>query len=74
MGRKKGAISKHHKEKPHKEKKPKGRPKGSVKQKQNQKQKQTVNIHINTGDDGGKKKKIIPQVFQAFQMLFLILH
>ena len=31
MGRKKGAMNKHHKEKPHKEPKQRGRPKGSIK-------------------------------------------
>ena len=54
MGRKKGAMNKHHKEKPHKEKKARGRPKGSIKQKQIQ------NVHINInggGDDSHHNKK-----------------
>ena len=66
MPRTKGAKGKHHKEKPHKEKKQRGRPKGSTKQ--HQKQNQTVNVKVvnnNGGGGGGGDKKItIPVPFQ----------
>jgi hypothetical protein len=62
MGRKLGSHNKHKKEKPIKEKKQRGRPKGHIKQKQHQEQHQIVNVNINTrknksSDDGDKKKK-----------------
>ena len=62
MGRKKGDINKHKKQKPIKEKKQRGRPKGSIKQKQHQDQHQIVNVNINTkkgksSDDEKEVKK-----------------
>ena len=65
MGRKLGSKNHHHKEKPHKEPKQRGRPKGSIKQKQHQ----TVNVKVvnnnGGGGGGGRDKKItIPVPFQ----------
>ena len=48
MARTKGSLGKHKKEKPIKEHKKKGRPKGSIKQKQKQEQHQIVNVNINS--------------------------
>ena len=65
MGRKLGSKNHHHKEKPHKEPKQRGRPKGSIKQKQHQ----TVNVKVvnnngGGGGGGGDKKITIPVPFQ----------
>ena len=58
MGRKKGSLNHHKKEKPKKEPKQKGRPKGSLnKQKQKQNQHQIVNINIGSHGGSSKEKK-----------------
>jgi hypothetical protein len=68
MGRTKGAKGKHNKEKPHKEKKQRGRPKGSIKQKQHQHQNVNVKVINNNGGGGGGAggggKITIPVPFQ----------
>ena len=58
MGRKKGDKNKHHKAKPHKEKKQRGRPKGSIKQKQSQ----SININIGGGGDDNNSRKRNPSL------------
>ena len=60
MSRKKGALNKHQKVKPQKEKKQRGRPKGSIKQKQSQKQ--SVNVTVNNGGDGNSGKRQVQQI------------
>ena len=57
MSRTKGAKGKHHKEKPVKEMKKRGRP---SKQHQKQYQHQTVNVNVNSDGGGSSRKPQIP--------------